>query len=228
MAFFSLVARRGRKWVNSWQRAWRGLCHASSLLLSSSWGRPAPPSAAGRVPGTTAQPGCFPKAPPLPSCPLLPSHFHCLPLVGEICFFYNPPESKSRSTRGMKKQSWSPISPPDLSHPNEPSAAPTFLRGAGEGRNNWHRIIAELKLEVLPQLTGMGETSHIKPWVDSDIHPTGASGKHPPKTSAQAKIVGQHFSHRFLCSLLSFLHFTRDGSWEKLILRRRHQTQTQT
>lgn len=86
----------------------------------------------------------------------------------------------------MKKQSWSPVSPPDLSHPNKPSAAPTFLRGAGEGRNNWHRIIAGLKLEVLPghevpQLTGMGETSHSKPRVGSDIHPTGESGKHPPK-----------------------------------------------
>lgn len=41
----------------------------------------------------------------------------------------------------------------------------------------------------VPQLTGMGETSHGKPGVDSDFHPTGEFGKHLPKMSPQAKTV---------------------------------------
>lgn len=80
--FFCLMAGRGRKRVSSWQRAWRGLCHASSCTR----GRPALPTDAGRGPGTTSLPGCFLKAPPLPSCPLLPSHFRSLSCVIGLLF----------------------------------------------------------------------------------------------------------------------------------------------
>lgn len=180
------------------------------------------PAGAGRVPGATSQPGCFPKAPPLPSCPLLSSHFRSLSRFVDF-LFYKPRKSKPRSTRGIKKQprqSRSPGLPLDQSHPNKPSAAPTFLMGAGEGRNNRHRIITGLKMEVLPvDHTALGMRSHSsqgwdKPpmanpgWTQTSVS-QGNLGNILQKCLHRPKQF-DNFSHCFLCSLSSFFHFTRE------------------